>query len=91
MSKGKSTISKAKTYREMGEFWDAHDLADYWDQTYPVEFEIELQSGVTYFPVEMKLSEKVRSVAEQHGVSPETLLNLWIQEKLQEETSSATR
>ena len=46
MRKGKSTISKAKTYREMGEFWDTHDLADYWDQTYSVEFDIELQSGV---------------------------------------------
>jgi len=29
-----------KGYDEMAEFWDTHDLADYWDQTEPAEFEI---------------------------------------------------
>lgn len=28
------------SYEEMGEFWDTHDLADYWEQTEPAEFEI---------------------------------------------------
>ncbi len=88
MDEGESSISKAKTYREMGEFWDTHDLSDYWDQTYPVEFDVDLQSSVTYFPLEAKLSKKIRLVAEQHGVSPETLLNLWVQEKLLEDANA---
>lgn len=43
MSKNKSSISQASSYRAIGEFWDTHDLTDYWDQTYPVEFEIDIQ------------------------------------------------
>lgn len=35
-----SSISKADSYEAMGEFWDTHSLADYWEQGYDVEFEI---------------------------------------------------
>ncbi|MBM3120394.1 MAG: hypothetical protein FJ006_12785, partial [Chloroflexi bacterium] len=48
MHDGRSSISKARSYKEIGEFWDTHDLADYWEQTHPVEFELDIQSEVTY-------------------------------------------
>ena len=85
MGRNKSSISKAQSYREIGEFWDSHDLAEHWDQTEPVEFVVEGVSEATYFPVETALSAKLVSIAERHGVSPETLLNLWVQEKVKEE------
>jgi len=85
MSKGRSSISKARSYKEISEFWDTHDFAEYWEQTQPVEFEVDIQSEVTYYPLDVTLSEKIRSIARQRGVSPETLLNLWVQEKLQEQ------
>jgi hypothetical protein len=85
MENGRSSISKAQSYKEIGEFWDTHDLADYWEQTQPVEFDLDIQSEVTYYPLDNSLSARVRSIARQRGVSPETLLNLWVQEKLQEQ------
>lgn len=88
MSKGRSSISKAQSYKEMSEFWDTHDLADYWDQTQPVEFEVEVQSEATYYPVETTLAARLYAIAKQRGVSPETLLNLWVQEKVREELSA---
>jgi hypothetical protein len=33
-------ISKARTPEEIAEFWDGHSLADYWDETHEVEFEV---------------------------------------------------
>ena len=84
MNRNRSSISKARSYKEIGEFWDTHDLADYWEQTQPVEFEVDIQSEVTYYPLDVALSAQVRSIAMQRGISPETLLNLWVQEKLQE-------
>jgi CopG antitoxin of type II toxin-antitoxin system len=87
MGRNKSSISKAQSYKEIGEFWDNHDLTDYWEQTEPVEFEVDIQSEATYFPVETTLSAQLISIAEQRGVSPETLLNLWIQEKVREEAT----
>ncbi len=81
----RNSISKAQSYKEIGEFWDTHDLADHWKQTYPVDFETDIQSEVTYYALDNTLSASIRSTTEQRGVSAETLLNLWVQEKLQEE------
>lgn len=69
----KSSISKAKSYAEIGEFWDKTEAA---------EFEVDLQSDVFYYAVEISLSSKLRSIAEKKGVSAETLVNLWLQEKV---------
>lgn len=85
MSEDRSSISQARSYREIGEFWDTHDLTDYWEQTEPVEFEVDIQSEVTYYAVDSTLSARIREIARQRGVSAETLLNLWVQEKLREQ------
>ncbi len=69
---------------DIGEFWDKHDLADYWDRTEPAEFEVGILSEMTYYALDRKLSEEVRSLAKKRGVSADTLLNLWVQEKLQQ-------
>ncbi|MBC7227244.1 MAG: hypothetical protein H5T61_08430 [Thermoflexales bacterium] len=92
MSRGRSSISKAQSYKEIGEFWDVHDLADYWEQTCPADFEVEIQREATYYPLDAVLADRVRAVARRRGISPETLLNLWVQERLQQEDAfSATR
>ena len=85
MKRNKSSISKASSYKEIGEFWDTHDLVDFWDQTEEVEFDVEIASQKTYFPVETSLSAKMSAIAKKHGVSTETLLNLWIERKVAEE------
>ena len=90
MRKGRSSISKVRSHKEIGEFWDSHDLGDYWEQTGPAEFEVDIRSEVTYYPLDVALSDKVRSIAERRGVSPEMLVNLWVQEKLQEETAKSS-
>jgi hypothetical protein len=85
MSEAKSSISQAKSYKEMGEFWDTHDLTEFWDQTEPADFEVDIQSEITYYAIDRVLSAKLAEIARQRGVSAETLLNLWLQEKLQEQ------
>jgi hypothetical protein len=85
MAENKSSISKASSYQEIGEYWDAHDLGEVWDKTEEAEFEVDLKSDVFYYPVETSLSSKLHSIAEQRGVSPETLVNLWLQEKVNQE------
>lgn len=87
MNKNKSSLSKAEDYDQIGKFWDIHELADHWDETGLAEFEVEIQSERIYYAVENELSDKIRASARQHGVSPDTLVNLWLQEKLQEQSS----
>lgn len=83
MRKSRTSISKATSYKEIGEFWDSHNLADYWDQTKPVHFDINIESEITYYPLADGLSLQIRRLAKRQGISPETLLNIWVQEKLQ--------
>ena len=85
MAENKSTISKANSYQEIGEYWDSHDLSKVWDKTEEVKFEVDLQSDVFYYAVEISLSSKLHSIAEKRGVSAETLVNLWLQEKINQE------
>ena len=88
MKKSKSSISKARSYAEIGEFWDEHDLSDFWGKTRKVKFDVVLEPEATYYPVEKGLSEKIQSVARKRGVSSDTLVNLWLEQKIKEQKSS---
>ena len=85
MRKHKGSISKGKSYKEIGEFWDTHDLTEFWGQTRKTSFEVDIESEVTYYSVEKRLAEKVQAIAHERGVSADTLINLWVQEKLLEQ------
>jgi hypothetical protein len=75
-----TSLSKARTLDEIAEFWDTHSLADYWDQTHEVEFEIRApQRRVALDP---ELYAQVKAQAKSRGVRPETLINLWVAERL---------
>lgn len=85
MPKLKSSISKSSTYRRLGEFWDAHDLSEFWNKTKPTSFDVVMESETTYYAMDMKLSEEVEAIAHKRGVAADTLINLWVQEKLREQ------
>lgn len=82
MSDSESSISKSRSYKEMGEYWDDHDAGEVWDRLAPVEFEVSINSEKRYYPIEKLLSQKLDRIAATQGVSPETLINLWVQEKV---------
>ncbi len=79
----KTPVSNARTYEEIGAFWDEHDATEFGDET-EVEFEVNIKSQRKYYALDSHLWMKISQVAEERGISEETLLNLWVQEKLQE-------
>ena len=76
-----TNISKAQTLEEIAEFWDTHSLADYWDQTHEVDIEVraERRRRITLDP---DLYSRVEALARLRGVMPETLVNLWVAERI---------
>ena len=86
MSESKTPISGAHSYADIGEFWDEHDLSEHWEKTRPVDVEVELRSSIVYVPLDRTLAEKLRSAARDHGISPQELLNLWIEQRMTEES-----
>ena len=67
---------------EFLEFWDTHSSADFEQSMETVAVEVELTSSKAYMPVAKDLLSKVRAQARRQGVSSETLVNLWLQERL---------
>ena len=73
-----------RNIEEAAKFWDTHSLADYEDLQRDIEFEVELKSEKNYFAVEKELSDNIDKLAHVKGVLPETLVNLWLKEKILE-------
>lgn len=78
-----SSISKADTDEKIGEFWDTHDFTDFDTDIPDVEFEI-----ACIVPIETDLFSELEKQARQQGVKVETLVNLWLRQKLTEQTTN---
>lgn len=76
-----SSISHSETLEEIGEFWDAHSLEDYWDQTREVEFEVRAERKKR-IALEPQIYKDLEAEARARGIIPEALVNLWLAEKL---------
>ena len=80
MAANKSSISKSDDLEKMGEFWDRHDFTEFDD---PSALDIDFHVSVAV-PVEPDLLSDIEELAHLRGVSPETLINLWLKEKVVE-------
>lgn len=63
------------------EFWDSHDVTDYFDLTKEVS-DVKIELVRKYFKIESNLVKKLSAEAHKKGCSAEALINLWLQEKL---------
>ena len=75
-----STLSQAQSLEEMGEFWDTHDFSEF-DSEGP-DVELTVANAIA---IETDLFSAVEQQARLRGVSVETLVNLWLQEKVAEQ------
>ena len=80
-----SSISKGRSLEEVADYWDTHSLADHWEQTHEVEFEVRAPHRITLDPeVYARLEEQART----HGVSLAILVNSWLTERLSSDKSA---
>jgi hypothetical protein len=79
-----SSISKAETDEAVGAFWDKHDFTEFDDPNAP-DVNFEFTCAV---PIERELFAAIERQAQKRGVMIETLVNLWLQEKLLGSTAS---
>ena len=77
-----SSVSQADTDEAMGEFWDTHDFTEFDSPDLP-DAEFVITCAV---PIDVELFTAIERQARQRGVQVETLANLWLQQKLAEQT-----
>ncbi len=73
-------ISANMTIEEASEFWDTHSIADY--SSHVMQFEYKPEEQITFVAIANNLLNQLQKQAKRQGASVETLVNLWVQEKL---------
>ena len=66
--------------QELADFWDTHDTADYLLNR--VEFEVNISARQHCVAIDPEILAGVRELAHACGLSAESLINLWLQERL---------
>lgn len=79
--KVKNEVSENMTLDEAAEFWDKHSFLDYNDIK-EVHFSVDLRRNRNYIDIKEDLAKQVRLIARQKGISPRSLVNQWLREKI---------
>jgi hypothetical protein len=77
-----SNVSKADSDERIGKFWDSHDFTDFDTDAPDAEFEV-----ISTVPVQLELLNEIEKQAAKRGLKVEALVNLWLQQKLDEEAA----
>ncbi len=80
MAGKKENIPENMTVEEASEFWDTHSVSDY--SSHVVKFEYRPEEQITFVAIANDLLLQLERHAKKQGASVETLINLWIKEKL---------
>ena len=86
----RSRIPEFASREEEAEFWDTHDIADYWDELEPVEvkFSKKINHGVIV-TFESDTFNKLFEMADERGVFPDALIHDWVAKGMKEAQSTA--
>lgn len=80
MANKEDPIPDNMAIEEASEFWDTHSVADYPSRVVTMEYLPE--ENINFVAIANDLLPHLEKCAKERGVSIETLINMWIQEKL---------
>ena len=89
MEKSESkSMPKFSSLGELVEFFETHDLGEYWDQMPEAHFDIDIERRTHVFALDEDLAERLTVIARAKQIPSETLINVWLREKLLEQTQA---
>lgn len=84
LTNGRDPIPEFETLGDIAEFWDNHSTADYDDVTHEVYFEVNIHPKDVTISLLPELGQTLNTLASARGISVETLVNVWLTEKVLE-------
>jgi hypothetical protein len=67
------------------EFFETHDLGGYLEQMPAVDFDVDIRKRTHLFAIDEELADKVTEIAQAKHVPSETLIEVWLREKVLEQ------
>lgn len=71
-----------KSLNKLVDFFDTHDLGDYWEDMPEINFEVDLRKRTHLFSLDSELAKKLTELAKSRKISSQSILNKWIKEKI---------
>jgi hypothetical protein len=67
------------------EFFDTHDLGEYWDQMPEAHFEVDIKTKTHILVIDDELAAKLSEIARLRQIPSQMLVNSWLREKILEQ------
>jgi len=67
------------------EFFDAHDLGEYWEKMPEAQFEVDLERPRHLVSIDPQIATKLTRIARSKKTTSQGLVNSWLQEKILEQ------
>lgn len=85
-------LPKFANEQEEAEFWDTHDSTEFLAETAPVDFTF-VDARPTKQQISLRLEpaviERLKSIARSKGIGYQTMIRLWVMERLEQINKSA--
>ncbi len=83
MAKSKAkTLPAMNSINELVDFFETHDMGDYWEQMPEADFEVKIKRRRHLIALEADVITKITQIAKAKKVTSEALINMWLKEKL---------
>ena len=67
--------------RELVDFFESHDMGDYWDYMPETDFEVDMKRKCRLVSIDEDLISQLSDIAKSRQVSVEALIELWLKER----------
>jgi len=83
MAENKSKdMPHSTSLNELVEFFDTHDLGEYWDEMPEAHFEVDIKTKTHLFAIDGELATKLNEIARLRQIPSQMLVNSWLREKI---------
>jgi CopG antitoxin of type II toxin-antitoxin system len=83
MAKNKAkSVPRLKSIDELVEFFDKHDMGDYWDRLPKAEFAVKIKTRKHLVAIDEKIIPSINQIAKSKRVTSAKLINTWLREKI---------
>jgi hypothetical protein len=72
-----------KSTSELVDFFDSHDLGDYWESLPEAKLDIDIKKRRHLVAIDENLMKRVSEIAKSKRIPAERLINRWVEEKVQ--------
>ena len=89
-SQKQRTIPEFASREEEAEFWDTHDITDYWDELKPIK--VNFSDSIDHAVIvrfDLDTFNELLGLARERGIFVDALIQTWIMERLAQAQATA--